>query len=251
MPEQATGSGPGRLLVAVYGIFAIGATSRAIVQIALQFHEAPLAYALSAFAAVVYILATVTLAIGGRVSRRLAVVACTTELVGVLVIGTFTLADSAAFPDDTVWSGYGQGYVFIPIVLPVIGLLWLRHTAPGETRLPIPLPATVGGWFRFIAIGEAATWAGLLGGILLKYGIVHTEIGVWLFGRLHGVLFIAYVLLALLAWRTYRWRPLAGLASLAAAFVPLATLAVEGWFRHTGDRTEPSNDRDPTLTPGG
>jgi hypothetical protein len=122
-----TAHGPGRVLVAVYGVFALAAGARAAVQLAVQFDEAPLAYLLSAVAAVVYLAATVGLARGGRGGRRTAVLACTVELVGVLVVGTLSLVDPAAFPDDTVWSGYGRGYGFIPLVLPVLGLLWLRH----------------------------------------------------------------------------------------------------------------------------
>lgn len=231
--EVATGSGPGRLLVAVYGVFAIGATSRAAVQIAIQFHEAPLAYALSAFAAVVYDVATVTLALGGRGSRRIATIACTTELCGVLAVGTFTLVDPAAFPDDTVWSGFGQGYVFIPLILPVIGLLWLRHTAPGRGRIPVPLPETLSGWFRFAAITEGITWIGLISGIVVRSAAGVDEV-VWLFGRLHGVAFIAYVVLTLATWRAQRWHPLAGLVGLAASVVPLATWPFEWWAGRTG-----------------
>jgi hypothetical protein len=124
-----TSQGPGRVLVAVYAVFALAAGARAAVQLALQFVEAPLAYLLSALAAVVYIAATVGLARGGRGGRRTAVVACSVELAGVLVVGTLSLIDRAAFPDDTVWSGYGRGYGFIPLALPVLGLLWLRHQA--------------------------------------------------------------------------------------------------------------------------
>lgn len=122
-------SGPGRILITVYGVFAVAATSRAGVQIATDFGRAPLAYLLSAFAAVVYIVATITLARSGRLSHRIAVICCSVELAGVLAIGSFSLLDRAAFPSATVWSGYGMGYGFVPLVLPVLGLLWLRHTA--------------------------------------------------------------------------------------------------------------------------
>ena len=122
-----TARGPGRVLVAVYGVFALAAGARAAVQLATQFDEAPLAYLLSAVAAVVYVVATVGLARGGRGGRRTAVLACSVELAGVLVVGTLSLADREAFPDSTVWSGYGSGYGFIPLALPVLGLLWLRH----------------------------------------------------------------------------------------------------------------------------
>lgn len=127
-----TARGPGRVLVAVYGTFALAAGARAAVQLATQFDEAPVAYLLSALSAVVYLVATVGLARGGRGGRRTAAVACAVELVGVLVVGTLSLADRAAFPDATVWSVYGQGYGFIPVALPVLGLLWLRHLAEVE-----------------------------------------------------------------------------------------------------------------------
>ena len=122
--QAATASGPGRVLVAVYGVFALAAGSRAAVQLSTRFAEAPVAYLLSALAAIVYVIATVALARGGR---RTALVAITIELVGVLVVGTLSLLDRAAFPDETVWSAYGRGYLFIPLVLPVAGLLWLRR----------------------------------------------------------------------------------------------------------------------------
>ena len=125
--DADTARGPGRVLVAVYAVFAVAAGARAAVQLAWQFDEAPLAYLLSALAAAVYLVATVGLARGGPGGRRTAVVACTIELLGVLAVGTLSLADPAAFPDSTVWSGYGSGYGFIPLALPILGLLWLRH----------------------------------------------------------------------------------------------------------------------------
>ncbi|QRP45656.1 hypothetical protein I6J71_42230 [Amycolatopsis sp. FDAARGOS 1241] len=125
-----TATGPGRVLVAVYAIFALAATSRAVVQILTKYHEAPLAYVLSALAGVIYLVATVALAIGGERWWRVALVACSVELLGVLTIGTLSIFDRQAFPDATVWSVYGQGYYFIPAVLPLIGLYWLWRTAP-------------------------------------------------------------------------------------------------------------------------
>jgi hypothetical protein len=126
LPDSSR-TGPGRLLVAVYALFALAASARAGVQIATKFPEAPVAYVLSAFAGLVYILATVTLANGSPLARRIAVLSCSVELVGVLAVGTWSLADPATFPDATVWSGYGSGYGFVPLVLPVFGLLWLRR----------------------------------------------------------------------------------------------------------------------------
>ena len=129
--------GPGRVLIAVYGIFALSAGARAAVQIATKFSEAPLAYLLSAFAAAVYLVATVALIRGGPVWRRVAVVSCTVELVGVLAVGLLTLFDTGDFPDDTVWSGFGRGYGFVPLVLPVLGLWWLWYVG---RRSPVERP---------------------------------------------------------------------------------------------------------------
>jgi hypothetical protein len=131
---ESTRSGPGRLLVAIYALFALSASARAGVQIATKFGHAPVAYVLSAFAGVVYILATVTLANGSPVARRIAIASCSVELLGVLAVGTWSLADPATFPDATVWSGYGSGYGFVPLVLPVFGLLWLRRWARRASR---------------------------------------------------------------------------------------------------------------------
>jgi hypothetical protein len=127
--RESTRTGPGRLLVAIYGLFALSASARAAVQIATKFHHAPVAYVLSAFAGLVYILATVTLTNGSPTARRIAVVSCSIELTGVLAVGTWSIVDPASFPDATVWSSYGSGYGFVPLVLPVFGLLWLRRWA--------------------------------------------------------------------------------------------------------------------------
>lgn len=127
MPEP-TSSGPGRILVTLYGIFAVAATSRAAVQLSTRFDEAPVAYLLSAFSAVVYLIATVALAGRWRGARRVAWTAVTIELIGVLVIGAFSLLVPEDFPRATVWSTFGSGYLFIPLILPFVGLWWLRRT---------------------------------------------------------------------------------------------------------------------------
>ncbi|GAA4956484.1 hypothetical protein [Actinoplanes utahensis] len=123
--DAALGSGLGRVLLLVYGTFALSASARALVQITTHFSEAPLAYLLSAFAGLVYIAATVGLARGGPRGRMIALVSCTIELVGVLVIGTLSIVDGVAFPDATVWSDFGAGYGYVPLVLPFIGLWWI------------------------------------------------------------------------------------------------------------------------------
>ncbi|WP_032390305.1 hypothetical protein [Rhodococcoides fascians] len=126
--QQATRTGFGRFLIAVYAVFAVAAASRSIVQLTTRFDNAPVAYLLSAFAAVVYIIATVGLARATEASRRVVTVSCIIELVGVLGIGTLSYIQPQDFPEPTVWSHFGSGYVFIPVVLPIAGLWWLRKT---------------------------------------------------------------------------------------------------------------------------
>jgi surface polysaccharide O-acyltransferase-like enzyme len=124
----ATNQGFGRVLVVIYAIFAIGATSRSVIQVSTRFDEAPIAYSLSTFAAVVYVIATVALARGHETSRRIAYVAISIEMAGVLIVGAASVIFPDAFPRASVWSYFGMGYLFIPLVLPIAGLWWLRKT---------------------------------------------------------------------------------------------------------------------------
>ena len=134
MPDSSTAPAPtntglGRVLILVYAVFALSATGRSTVQLVQKADDAPLAYALSAFAAAVYIMATYCLAKPGPRTTRLAWVAVSVELVGVLVIGTLSIVEPSWFPDDTVWSDFGSGYGWVPLVLPFLGLAWLFRTA--------------------------------------------------------------------------------------------------------------------------
>ena len=134
MSDGGTGHGFGRVLVAVYAVFALAASARSVYQLATKAGEAPVAYALSAVAGVVYVVATLALATD---HRRLATGTIGFELAGVLVVGALTLVDSSLFPDQTVWSDFGSGYGFIPLVLPLVGLWWLRRTGrTGRTGRP-------------------------------------------------------------------------------------------------------------------
>lgn len=126
-------SGIGLILVAVYAVMALAATGRSFVSIAQRFEEAPWAYSLSAVAAVVYIVATLALLFaGGRAWYRVAWAALVFEFVGVLVVGTLSIALPDVFQHPTVWSMYGIGYLFIPVVLPVVGMWWLLKHRPGS-----------------------------------------------------------------------------------------------------------------------
>ncbi|GGF57574.1 hypothetical protein GCM10011519_34390 [Marmoricola endophyticus] len=123
MSTRTTGTGFGRVLVFVYGIFAVAATARSLVQLTTQYDRAPVAYWLSLLSGVVYCLATWAIA---KDRRQVALAAVLVELVGVLAVGTWSvLDDGRVFTDATVWSDFGVGYGFIPVVLPFVGLWWL------------------------------------------------------------------------------------------------------------------------------
>ena len=119
------GSGPGMIIVAVYGVLALAATGRSILQIVEYFDRAPQAYVLSATAAVIYIAATYALA---RNHRRLAWVTISIEMVGVLVVGLISYLVPELFPEKTVWGHFGAGYGYVPLMLPALGLWWLSRS---------------------------------------------------------------------------------------------------------------------------
>lgn len=126
-------TGVGRVLVIVYAVMALAATGRSFVQIVRRFDEAPLAYTLSAIAAVVYILATLALVFARRPGwYTVAWVAIVFELTGVIVVGILSLTVPQLFGHDSVWSYFGMGYLFIPLVLPLFGIWWLRTHRPNE-----------------------------------------------------------------------------------------------------------------------
>jgi hypothetical protein len=133
-PAKRTSTGWGRLLIAAYAVFALSATGRSSVQLLTKADEAPVPYALSALAAVVYVAATVGLALDTGRGREVAWTAVLVELAGVLLVGTLSVVRGDWFPDDTVWSSYGRGYGYLPLVLPFAGVAWLWHTRgrPGD-----------------------------------------------------------------------------------------------------------------------
>lgn len=130
----STANGFGRVMVMVYAIFAVSATARATYQIVARFDDAPLAFSLSALAAVLYVVAAVALARSSETSRRVAWISVTTELVGVVGVGLFSFVRPDLFPEPSVWSHLGQGYGYVPLVLPVIGLWWLARTRPASVE---------------------------------------------------------------------------------------------------------------------
>ena len=110
------------VLIVVYAILGLAAAGRATVQIVESFAEAPLAYTLSAVSAALYVLIAVAL---WRGWETVALVGSSIELAGVLVVGTLGIADSDLWPDETVWTGYGSGYGWVPVVLPLAALFFL------------------------------------------------------------------------------------------------------------------------------
>jgi hypothetical protein len=110
------------ILIVVYSILGLAATGRATVQILEKFTDAPLAYTLSALSAVLYIVIAVAL---WRGWETVALVGSGVELFGVLAIGTLGIVDPDLWPDETVWTGYGSGYGWVPLVLPLAALYFL------------------------------------------------------------------------------------------------------------------------------
>ncbi|WP_425280695.1 hypothetical protein [Leucobacter insecticola] len=136
-------SGLGRVLITVYVVLALAATFRSVFQIIRKFDEAPLAYTLSAVAGLVYIVATIALIKRRGAWRVVAWAALIFELSGVLVVGTLSLVMPQLFAHPSVWSTFGIGYLFIPLVLPILGLIWLRRSSSTEraastTHAPSP-----------------------------------------------------------------------------------------------------------------
>lgn len=120
---SSTRTGFGRILVFVYGVLALSATGRSSVQLTTKFSEAPLQYSLSGVAAVVYILATWAL---GTNRKVMAVIVVSVEFFGVLIVGA-TNSGSVPLDKQTVWTDFGSGYGYVPLLLPFLVIWWLWH----------------------------------------------------------------------------------------------------------------------------
>lgn len=106
-------------LILAYAILALAAIGRSTYQIATKFGDAPLAYSVSALSAVLYLLIAIALWKG---KERLALIGTSVELAGVIIVGTLGYIESSWWPDETVWTGYGSAYGWVPLVLPVLAL---------------------------------------------------------------------------------------------------------------------------------
>lgn len=127
----------GMLMITVYGIFAVASTARASYQVVTKLDEAPVAYLLSALAAVLYVLATAALLRATPRARAVAWTSVTVELVGVVGVGLLSFLRPELFPEATVWSHFGEGYGYVPLVLPLLGLWWLARTRPDVARAAV------------------------------------------------------------------------------------------------------------------
>ena len=101
-------------------------------------------------------------------------------------------------------------------------------------------PTGIGKLFSIIALLEGLTWAGLLIGMFLKYTTKTTELGVTIFGPLHGIVFISYVVVTVLAAVRLRWPLWAALVAMLAAVPPLVTIPMEIWFKRRGLLADPA-----------
>ncbi|HSD18098.1 MAG TPA: DUF3817 domain-containing protein [Thermomonas sp.] len=106
--------------------------------------------------------------------------------------------------------------------------------------MPLAPLSPSGKLFAAAAFLEGLTWAGLLVGMWLKYGLQVTDTGVWLFGRLHGAAFLFYLVVTVIAGARLRWPGWALLLALLAAIPPLVTVPLEVWFRRKGLLSDPA-----------
>ena len=244
MNERApTRSGGHQVLLLLYALFTLAAGARSLVQLATQAGEAPLAYTLSLLAAVTYALGWLAIRRASEGHTAFASRMLWVELAGVLTVGTLRVVRPEWFPDATVWSDFGIGYGFVPVALPVAGLLWLRAQDPAHSERAVVTA------FRVIALAEAVSWLGLLVGMFFKYVADAGERGVQVFGPIHGTVFLAYVVVALVTARAQRWSVPVTLLALAASVPPFCTLAFEEWARRTGRLESPARREAFTSAP--
>ena len=127
-------SGFGRLLVVVYAVFTLSAGARSLYQVMRKFDEAPLSITLSAISALIYLVATIALAKKGEGAWKVSLGAVGIEMVGVILVGIFSYIQPQHFELASVWSHFGSGYGYIPLILPMVGLWWLFNTRPGRVN---------------------------------------------------------------------------------------------------------------------
>ncbi|MDX8145640.1 DUF3817 domain-containing protein [Lentzea sp. BCCO 10_0061] len=103
--------------------------------------------------------------------------------------------------------------------------------------------SSVVGRFRILALAEAISWAGLLLGMFFKYVVVQNEIGVKVFGPIHGLVFVGYVLVTLMAVAPLKWDARTTVLALLASIPPFGTVIFERWASKTGRLSEPAAEQ--------
>ncbi|MDH6194406.1 integral membrane protein [Mycobacterium frederiksbergense] len=107
------------------------------------------------------------------------------------------------------------------------------------------------GWFRLIALAEAISWAGLLAGMYFKYlGSPQTEVGVKVFGPIHGGIFVAFVIAGIFVGAAREWDVRTWILALLASIVPLGSVIFVMWADRT-DRLDSADTPALVVQPGG
>lgn len=111
-----------RVLIAIYAVLAFAALGRSTFEVFVKFSEAPLPYSLSLLAALLYVVVTISMIRGWK---TVAALLLSFELLFVVGVGLLGLLAPGLFPARTVWSGFGIGYGFFPLFMPIVGLIYL------------------------------------------------------------------------------------------------------------------------------
>lgn len=119
------------LLIVAYGVLGLAAAGRSFYQISTKLSEAPVPYLVSGASAVLYVVIAVALWKGWRTA---ALWGTCIELAGVLVVGTLGYIEPSWWPDETVWTGYGSAYGWVPLVLPIVALVVLLRARRSPAR---------------------------------------------------------------------------------------------------------------------
>jgi integral membrane protein len=101
--------------------------------------------------------------------------------------------------------------------------------APTIATRSIDHVSTAARWFRYAAIAETISWLGLLIGMFFKYVVVHNDIGVYIFGRVHGAMFVFYIATMIWVAVTDRWPVTRAIVGFFASIPPFTGLIFELW----------------------
>ena len=96
------------------------------------------------------------------------------------------------------------------------------------------MASTPVGRFRLLALAEAVSWVGLLIGMFFKYVVVQNEVGVQIFGPIHGAVFVGYVVVTLAVRGAQRWDARTTFFALLASVPPFGTVVFERWASRHG-----------------